>query len=192
MTLNLTDFPQTIHGAQCELRYMTPNPENAGCVFGAIDGCRAFLKSWLGFVGMIQTSDDAMRWLNQAAEQWADQKKFQMGIFCDGQFVGCIGAFDIEPAPVASAKIGYWLNQSATGRGIMADALNTLETELFARGFNRLEIQIDAGNDPSIRVAVRAGYHLDGILRAASYAPLVGVCDLYIYSKLAAESEQHV
>ncbi|MBD5389130.1 GNAT family N-acetyltransferase, partial [bacterium] len=117
----------------------------------------------------------------------------------------CIGAFDIEPAPVASAKIGYWLiqpapvvakagywlNQLETGREILTDALKALESELFVRGFNRLEIQVEGGSSLSMQVPARAGYHLDGILRDAVY--LYGCpWDLHIYSKLVAESEQHV
>ncbi len=193
MAINLSDFPKLIRGGGCELRYIPATPENAQMVFDAIDGTRAFLRQWLGFVGMIKSPDDALRWMeSHVVTPWVNQKKFWLGIFQDGHFVGCISVFDFEPDPVASAQIGYWLVQSVTGRGIMADALHAMESELFGRGINRMEIRVDAGNIPSMHVAERGGYHLDGVLRAASYAPSVGVCDLYVYSKLKTEYEKNV
>mgnify|MGYP001050086818 CR=1 FL=1 len=193
MAINLSDFPKLIRGGGCELRYIPATPENAQMVFDAIDGARAFLRQWLGFVGMIKSHDDALQWMKSHVENpWVNQKKFWLGIFQDGHFVGCISVFDFEPDPVASAQIGYWMVQSATGHGIMADALHTIELELFERGFNRLEIQVDAGNIPSMHVAERGGYHLDGVLRAASYTQAVGVCDLYVYSKLKTEYKKDV
>jgi RimJ/RimL family protein N-acetyltransferase len=56
-------------------------------------------------------------------------------------------------------EFGYWLGPDARGRGLATRALALVSAELIARlEPSRLELRTTLGNEPSERVAARAGY----------------------------------
>ena len=64
-------------------------------------------------------------------------------------------------------EIGYVLAPAARGRGAATAAVSLLTRWAFDElGLERLELRIDATNAPSVRVAERVGYRLDGVLRS--------------------------
>ena len=64
-------------------------------------------------------------------------------------------------------EIGYVVTPAARGRGAATTAVSLLTGWAFgALGLERLELRIDASNAASVRVAERAGYRLDGVLRS--------------------------
>ena len=66
----------------------------------------------------------------------------------------------------AEGEIGYLLAREARGRGAATRAVTLLTDWGFAElGLERLELRIDTENAASVRVAERAGYRLDGVLR---------------------------
>jgi RimJ/RimL family protein N-acetyltransferase len=81
-------------------------------------------------------------------------------------------------------EIGYYLGAAGRGRGLMTRAVRVVTPWGFAAlGLRRLEIHAATGNPASQRVAERAGYVREGILR--SYQQLKGVRqDLVCYSQL--------
>jgi RimJ/RimL family protein N-acetyltransferase len=64
------------------------------------------------------------------------------------------------------AEIGYWIAPHFRGRGIAGRALELISGWAEAVGFARLQLTIFPGNDASERVAERAGYAKEGLLRA--------------------------
>ena len=65
----------------------------------------------------------------------------------------------------------------------MGEALGALESELFKFGFDKIILDIDAGNTGSENVARRNGYKLVKRSPLASWAKCVGKCDSLIYVK---------
>ncbi len=64
------------------------------------------------------------------------------------------------------ASVGYWLAPGARGRGLATRAVRLLATWAFADPtLERLELTTLVGNDASGRVALRAGFRREGILR---------------------------
>lgn len=84
-------------------------------------------------------------------------------------------------------EIGYWLAPEARGRGAATRAVTLLSGWTFATlGFERLEIIPFLGNGPSERVAERAGYDREAVLRSY-YMSKDGLRDVAVYSLLASE-----
>ncbi len=58
-----------------------------------------------------------------------------------------------------AVEFGYWLGADARGRGLATRALALVSAEIVARlQPSRLELRTTIGNEPSERVAERAGY----------------------------------
>jgi RimJ/RimL family protein N-acetyltransferase len=67
-----------------------------------------------------------------------------------------------------TAEVGYWVAPWARGRGAAVRATRLLAPwALRTLGLARLTCEIDAGNIASQRVAERAGFTFEGILRSA-------------------------
>lgn len=83
------------------------------------------------------------------------------------------------------AEIGYWVGAEHRGRGIAVRAVNLLADWAFAeRGLQRLELHIDPANAASLRVAEKAGFAFEGVLR--SYEELKGRRhDVAMHARLA-------
>ena len=65
----------------------------------------------------------------------------------------------------------------------MTEAISALESELFKFGFEKIILEIDAGNTKSENVAQRNGYKLEKRIPDDSYAKRVGKCDTLVYAK---------
>jgi RimJ/RimL family protein N-acetyltransferase len=82
------------------------------------------------------------------------------------------------------AVFGYWTRKEARGRGVASRALRLL-THWAARehGLARLQLIVEPANTASIRVAEKAGFRREGLLR--SYIELRGTRrDVYLYALL--------
>jgi len=66
------------------------------------------------------------------------------------------------------AEIGYWTRADARGRGVATRTVRLLaEWVLGDLGGERLELQADTRNVASIRVAEKAGFTKEGVIRSA-------------------------
>jgi RimJ/RimL family protein N-acetyltransferase len=67
---------------------------------------------------------------------------------------------------VPKFEIGYWLRTPYCGKGLMTEAVNAVTAfAMQTLQAARVEVRCDAKNDRSRRVAERAGFQLEGILR---------------------------
>lgn len=83
------------------------------------------------------------------------------------------GAIDVRPARTSLAaahqgEVGYWTARQHRGRGYAAEALRALARWAFTDlGLGRLEWRAHTANLASRRVAERAGFTVEGVLRSA-------------------------
>ncbi|OIV36688.1 GNAT family N-acetyltransferase [Mangrovactinospora gilvigrisea] len=82
----------------------------------------------------------------------------------DGRLVGQLTVAGIAWGSMCSAHIGYWVDQSVAGQGIMPTAV-AMATDhcLFAMGLHRVEVCIRPENRPSRRVAEKLGFREEGL-----------------------------
>jgi ribosomal-protein-serine acetyltransferase len=85
-------------------------------------------------------------------------------------------------------ELGYWLAREARGRGVATRALRLISSWAFeALPVDRISIVVQQGNEPSRRLAERAGYTYEGVLR--SYTLIKGRRrDMAMYSLLREEA----
>jgi RimJ/RimL family protein N-acetyltransferase len=70
------------------------------------------------------------------------------------------------------------------GRGVATAAVDLMSARAFADGWHRLELHIDPDNAASRRVAEKAGYAFEGVLR--SYEVLKDArVDVAMYARIA-------
>ena len=80
-----------------------------------------------------------------------------------GALAGSIGLF---PPQDGVGEIGYWTVAGHRGRGYTAEAVRVLSDWAFAeRGLHRVELHVDPANTGSRRVAERAGFLAEGVVR---------------------------
>jgi RimJ/RimL family protein N-acetyltransferase len=75
-----------------------------------------------------------------------------------------------KPCPYYNAyELAYWLfDMDSRGKGFVPEAVMLLSGYLFkAKPVFRLQLQIEAGNAASLRVAAKCGYKFEGTTRAA-------------------------
>lgn len=106
----------------------------------------------------------------------------------DGEFLGIALAPHID-GPAAELELGYLVAPAARGRGVGTEMLRQLTTWAFAeRGAMRAALMIDVDNLASQRVATRAGYQFEGVLRS-SYFKQGLRSDCQIWSRLPTDPE---
>jgi RimJ/RimL family protein N-acetyltransferase len=129
---------------------------------------------------------EARAWLAREAEGRARGEALGLVIVDPGDkgLLGSIGA-RIESAD-GRCELGYWTARGARGRGVATRAVRLLSGWAFeALGVGRVQILVEPDNTASRRVAERAGFSFEGVLRsylvnkgmrrdAASYSLLRG------------------
>jgi [ribosomal protein S5]-alanine N-acetyltransferase len=96
----------------------------------------------------------------------AEDPRFEPFIACrleDGAIVGFLNISEIVRGGFKSAFLGYGGVVGFAGHGYMTEALQLVLREAFTRiGLHRLEANIQPGNTPSIALAKRCGFELEG------------------------------
>jgi RimJ/RimL family protein N-acetyltransferase len=103
-----------------------------------------------------------------------------------GEFLGMAALVSLDK-DAGEAEAGYIVAPAARRRGIAVRALRLLtEWSLQELGLERVELRIEVENEPSIRVAERAGYVREGVLRSVHFKQGLRA-DLAIYSRLTTD-----
>ena len=105
-----------------------------------------------------------------------------------GAFLGIAGLVAIE-RDANQAEIGYIVAREARGRGIATRALELVtDYALGEVGLERVQLLINADNEPSLRVADRCGYSREGLFRSV-YLKAGRRADMVVYSRLPGDVE---
>lgn len=138
-------------------------------MFTLIDDNRADLAQWLRFVPRLKVVADEQRILTTMLQTYGNGGALDTIIRLDGRAVGMI-SYNHFRASTHSADIGYWLAPTARGQNIMHRAVAAMLTIGFQEcDLHKVELIALKENETSNQVALHAGFHLDGTLRAAQY-----------------------
>ena len=149
---------------------------------GLADGVVA-LRPWReadapAMVECIDGDEEIARWLDRIPQPYAlehalgyiraeGEEKYALLDASSGAVLGSIGLHWNDERDVA--EIGYWLRAGARGRGFTTRALVVVARHAFESGAARVQLRADVENLPSRRVAEKAGFTLEGVLRAARW-----------------------
>ena len=125
---------------------------------------------------------DARGWIASRNPGDDSSKTF---LVVDGTTDQLLGAIEVRLGEVGS--IGYWIANEARGRGVATRATRLLaEWAVTEGGVQRLELTTHPDNVASQRVAEKAGFSREGILRSHTRFP-EGRRDSVIFSLLPAD-----
>ena len=132
-------------------------------------------QRWLPQLPRPYTREDARAHLEEIAEEQSAGRAVFWAVTDphDDRLLGEIGLWGLAQGESRSAEIGYWAHPAARGRGLTGRAVTLAAAHGLAPrdrgglGLARLVIRAAAGNVPSQRVAVRAGFRPAGCDRQA-------------------------
>jgi RimJ/RimL family protein N-acetyltransferase len=129
----------------------------------------------------------AANWVARYERGWGEGSRAGFAILdADGEVIGFAGIFGLDE-PGAEGEIGYLVAAEARGRGIAGRSVALLTRWGFEElGLQRIELRIDTENAASARVAERAGYRLDGVLRSKHFKEGLRT-DLGVWSRLRSD-----
>lgn len=80
--------------------------------------------------------------------------------------VALVGSIGLFPPHEGVGEIGYWTAAPHRGRGLTSEAVRVLSEWAFSeQALHRVELLIDPANEGSRRVAERAGFLAEGVIR---------------------------
>jgi RimJ/RimL family protein N-acetyltransferase len=104
----------------------------------------------------------------------------------DDRLVGCLWCKRTDWVGRVT-EVSYAVAADARGFGVAAEALDALTVALLLEhGFQRVEVRVAPGNIASRRVAEKAGFTYEGLLRNAGHVHS-GRVDLEVWSLVAAD-----
>ena len=172
------DVAPGIQLRQFELRDADP-------AFEAVERNRAYLRQFLPWVDSTRSPDDIREFILRTLAQHDANQGPQCGIWIDGVFRGGFGVHPIDWAN-RSCAIGYWIDQSHAGRGVVSRCTIATLDYLFGLGVHRVEIRCGTGNRASCAIPERLGFQREGIAREAQFVSGRWI-DLVIWSMLEDE-----
>lgn len=126
--------------------------------------------AWLPWLRPGYQRGDTELWVASSVLGWGDPRgmfQFVIESAADQRFLGGINikVFDV-PGTKRLGNIGYWVRSDGVGRGVATAAVKLISEFGFKElKLLRLEIGADVANVASRRVAEKAGYQYEGVLR---------------------------
>jgi len=152
--------------------------EDAGPLVECIDGDPE-IGRWLDQIPQPYTATDALAFITGLGET-----AFAVVDGESGRLLGAIGLSWTEDV----AEVGYWARADSRDRGVTTRALVLAATIALEQGAGRVQLRADLENVPSRRVAEKAGFAAEGILRDAHWNPRLGRRQSWVmYSLLPGE-----
>lgn len=112
------------------------------------------------------TRMEAMDWVRIAGTDWREGRAASWAIESEGAVVGRM-TLKLRLSH-GLAEAAYWTLPSARGQGVATLALQAATRWAFDIGLHRVELEHSTQNLPSCRVALKAGYSVEGTRRAAA------------------------
>ena len=141
-------------------------PEDATGLFEAFRDAEVLRFSWSSSADY--TLADAVQYLQERepARERGEEVQWALVDPGDGRLLGGASFYQFDPER-ASASVGYWLAAAARGRGLATIAVRLITYYAFNDlGVQRLELTCGPDNTASQRVAERAGFSREGLLRS--------------------------
>lgn len=130
---------------------------------------------------------DARRWIEERARRRLAGAALYWAVLARGVVVGSVGLRDINRTD-SYAVASYWTMPTARGRGVAGRALARATAYAVEElGLHRVQLAHAVANTASCRVAEKAGFALEGILRGSNRLA-DGFVDEHLHARLAGDS----
>jgi len=143
--------------------------QHAQEIFNLTDANRPYLREWLPWMDGTCSVTDTSAFIASCSRQFSENGGFQAGIWCQRHLCGLIGHHAID-RPNRSTALGYWLDASHQGKGIMTSSCRVLVNHAFRElGLHRVVIRCATGNRRSRAIPERLGFALEGVARQSEW-----------------------
>jgi RimJ/RimL family protein N-acetyltransferase len=136
------------------------------------------IATFLDLVPHPYTARDAREWFAISAEGWRTGSSATFAIHVTGVegAVGGVGVRFLGDLDEGGAEVGYWVAAEVRGRGIATTATRAAARWAFRAvpDLARLQLRADVQNVASNRVAEKAGFTREGVLRSQRYNARLG------------------
>lgn len=168
----LIDVPERIETERLILR--AARRGDGAAVNAAIVASLDELQPWMPWARVESGADEAEATVRRMAAKFAAREDLALLIFGrdeqggEGLVLGGTGLHRVDWR-LPRFEIGYWRRSGFGGLGLATEAVRAVARMAFdALGARRVEIRMDARNERSCRVAERAGFTFEGLLRQES------------------------
>ena len=189
----LEDVPERIETARLILRMARCDDAAAmnAAVCESLDDLRVYMPWAQSAPSLAQSNADCRRMQGKFLLR-EDLSLFIFGRHADGsegEFIGGTGLHRISWI-VRRFELGYWCRTSRQGQGFVTEAALAVTRFAFDQlRARRVEVRMDDANERSWKVAKRAGFVFEGVLRSDSLDPLGAVRDTRLYALIGAGPE---
>jgi ribosomal-protein-serine acetyltransferase len=189
----LIDVPERIETERLVLR--APRAGDGERVNDAIRASHADLAPWLPWAGTMPSVDESEAHCRRQQARFILREDFVFFMFVrdaggnEGELVGGTGLHRIDWT-LRKFEIGYWRKTGSERCGYVSEAVRALARMAFdSLDARRVEIRMDDNNAPSWRVAERAGFTLEALLRFDSATPAGAPRSTRIYARVRGAEE---
>jgi RimJ/RimL family protein N-acetyltransferase len=193
----LIEVPERLETERLILR--APRAGDGALVNEAICASQAELAPWMPWAGAPPSLAESeahcrrqqARFLLREDFVWLMLRRSAINVDGDsgGELVGGAGLHRIDWT-LRKFEIGYWRRTGCEGQGFVTEAVRTLTRLAFdVLDARRVEIRMDDRNARSWRVAERAGFTLEALLRFDSATPAGEPRSTRIYARVRGGEE---
>ena len=193
MDLLLIDVPERIATERFILR--CPQRGDGAAINAAICSSMHELRPWMPWAQAAPLLDESEAYCRRNHARFRLREDLPFFIFerepegVEGVLVGATGLHRIDWA-VRRFEIGYWRRTGLQGHGIVTEAVRALSRMAFdALDARRVEVRMDDGNEASRKVAERAGFTFEGLLRQDMLTVAGVPRDTRVYSRVRGVEE---
>jgi RimJ/RimL family protein N-acetyltransferase len=142
------------------------------------------IRRWMGWDDQLPGDAEAQANIDRAARSW-QEGTWAVFRIVDAATDEVIGGVNLRFGDHDIAEISYFLRASARGRGLATRAVRLVARWAFDElAIERVELRTHPENEPSRRVAERAGFTREGVERASRDWPDGTRFDSIVYSLL--------
>ncbi len=189
----LIDVPERIETERLVLR--VPRVGDGAAVNAAIAASIVELGPWLPWAGTLPSVEESEIHCRRQLGKFILREDFALLMFerdaggGEGALVGGAGLHRIDWA-LRRFEIGYWRRTGFGGRGYVTEAVRAASRMAFdSLAARRVEIRMDDSNVPSWKVAERAGFTLEALLRFDATTPRGEPRSTRVYARVRGAEE---
>lgn len=184
----LVDVPERVETERLVLR--CPRPGDGPALNAAVCASLAEIGPWMPWARLAPAPAESEAYCRRQQARFLLREELVMLMFqkgAEGPDALVLGAAGLHRIDWAARRfeLGYWRRLGLDGLGIVGEAVHALSRLAFDRlDARRVEIRMDAANERSRRVAERAGFTFEGLLRDDSVAADGEVRSTRVYARV--------
>lgn len=148
-----------------KLSIKIPSLDDAQDIYNAVDNDREHLRKYLKWVDDTVSINDTNENIKKRIEDFENGTAALYIIFYENKPIGSVGFISFNTKNM-QGEIGYWLNSSFEGKGIMTNCVKAIIKQSIEKlKIHKIIIRCDFENIKSTGVPKRLGFTHEGTLR---------------------------